>query len=54
MIRLVQSADAGKTKIVGMADRWATCTVQTNDGYDKVKSDIFDFIKFSCHHTAMT
>lgn len=24
MIRLVQSADAGKAKIVGMADRWAT------------------------------
>lgn len=24
MIRLVQSADAGKTKIVGLADRWAT------------------------------
>ena len=24
MIRLVQSADAGKAKIVGIADRWAT------------------------------
>jgi cation transport ATPase len=24
MIRLVESADAGKTKIVGIADRWAT------------------------------
>lgn len=24
MIRLVQSADAGKAKIVGLADRWAT------------------------------
>ena len=24
MIKLVQSADAGKTKIVGLADRWAT------------------------------
>lgn len=27
MIRLVQSADAGKAKIVGIADRWATCIV---------------------------
>lgn len=27
MIRLVQSADAGKAKIVGMADRWATWIV---------------------------
>lgn len=27
MIRLVQSADAGKTKIVGIADRWATWIV---------------------------
>lgn len=27
MIRLVQSADAGKAKIVGMADRWATWVV---------------------------
>jgi len=27
MIRLVQSADAGKAKIVGLADRWATCVV---------------------------
>ena len=27
MIRLVESADAGKTKIVGMADRWATWIV---------------------------
>ncbi|MGM9638284.1 MAG: heavy metal translocating P-type ATPase, partial [Butyricicoccaceae bacterium] len=27
MIRLVQSADAGKTKIVGLADRWATWIV---------------------------
>lgn len=24
MIKLVQSADAGKAKIVGLADRWAT------------------------------
>lgn len=29
MIRLVQSADAGKTKIVGIADRWATWIVVT-------------------------
>ena len=29
MIRLVQSADAGKAKIVGMADRWATWVVVT-------------------------
>ena len=29
MIRLVQSADAGKAKIVGMADRWATWIVIT-------------------------
>lgn len=29
MIRLVQSADAGKAKIVGMADRWATWIVVT-------------------------
>ena len=29
MIRLVQSADAGKAKIVGLADRWATCIVVT-------------------------
>ena len=27
MIRLVQSADAGKAKIVGLADRWATWIV---------------------------
>lgn len=27
MIRLVQSADAGKAKIVGLADRWATWSV---------------------------
>ncbi|MGN0179760.1 MAG: heavy metal translocating P-type ATPase [Monoglobaceae bacterium] len=27
MVRLVQSADAGKVKIVGMADRWATWIV---------------------------
>ena len=27
MIRLVESADAGKAKIVGLADRWATCIV---------------------------
>ena len=27
MVRLVQSADAGKAKIVGMADRWATWVV---------------------------
>ncbi len=27
MIRLVQSADAGKAKVVGMADRWATWIV---------------------------
>ena len=27
MIRLVQSADAGKAKIVGIADRWATWIV---------------------------
>ena len=27
MIRLVQSADAGKAKIVGLADRWATWVV---------------------------
>lgn len=27
MVRLVQSADAGKAKIVGMADRWATWIV---------------------------
>lgn len=27
MIRLVQSADAGKTKVVGIADRWATWIV---------------------------
>ncbi len=27
MIKLVQSADAGKAKIVGLADRWATWTV---------------------------
>ena len=27
MIRLVQSADAGKAKIVGIADRWATWVV---------------------------
>ena len=27
MIQLVQSADAGKTKIVGIADRWATWIV---------------------------
>lgn len=27
MIRLVQSADAGKAEIVGLADRWATCIV---------------------------
>lgn len=25
MIRLVQSADAGKARIVGLADRWASC-----------------------------
>ena len=29
MIRLVQSADAGKAGIVGLADRWATWTVVT-------------------------
>ncbi|MDR0446359.1 MAG: cation-translocating P-type ATPase [Oscillospiraceae bacterium] len=29
MIRLVESADAGKAKIVGMADRWATWIVVT-------------------------
>lgn len=29
MIRLIQSADAGKAKIVGMADRWATWIVVT-------------------------
>ncbi len=29
MIRLVESADAGKTKIVGIADRWATWIVVT-------------------------
>ncbi len=29
MIRLVQSADAGKAKIVGLADRWATWIVIT-------------------------
>lgn len=29
MIRLVQSADAGKAKIVGIADRWATWIVVT-------------------------
>ena len=29
MIRLVQSADAGKAKIVGVADRWATWIVVT-------------------------
>lgn len=29
MIRLVQSADAGKAKIVGLADRWATWIVVT-------------------------
>ena len=29
MIRLVQTADAGKAKIVGMADRWATWIVVT-------------------------
>lgn len=29
MIRLVQSADAGKTKIVSLADRWATWIVVT-------------------------
>ncbi len=29
MIRLVQSADAGKAKIVGIADRWATWIVAT-------------------------
>lgn len=29
MIRLVQSADAGKAKIVGLADRWATWIVLT-------------------------
>ena len=29
MIRLVQSADAGKAKIVGLADRWATWVVVT-------------------------
>ena len=29
MIQLVQSADAGKAKIVGMADRWATWIVVT-------------------------
>ncbi len=28
MIRLVQSADAGKAKIVGLADRWATWIVE--------------------------
>ena len=27
MVRLVQSADAGKAKIVGIADRWATWIV---------------------------
>ena len=27
MIRLVQSADAGKARIVGLADRWATWIV---------------------------
>ena len=27
VIRLVQSADAGKAKIVGLADRWATWIV---------------------------
>lgn len=27
MIQLVQSADAGKAKIVGLADRWATWIV---------------------------
>ena len=27
MIRLVQSADAGKAKIVSLADRWATWIV---------------------------
>ena len=27
MVRLVQSADAGKAKIVGLADRWATWIV---------------------------
>ena len=29
MVRMVQSADAGKAKIVGMADRWATWIVIT-------------------------
>ncbi|MFR3290065.1 MAG: HAD-IC family P-type ATPase [Lachnospiraceae bacterium] len=29
MIRLVQSADAGRAKIVGLADRWATWVVVT-------------------------
>ena len=29
MIRLVQSADAGKARIVGLADRWATWIVVT-------------------------
>ena len=29
MIRLVQSADAGKARIVGTADRWATWIVVT-------------------------
>lgn len=27
MVQLVQSADAGKAKIVGLADKWATCVV---------------------------
>ena len=45
MIRLVQSADAGKAKIVGIADRWATwiviialtaaCLLYTSDAADE-------------------
>lgn len=43
MIRLVQSADAGKAKIVGLADRWATWIVVialTADGSLRGKSSV--------------
>ena len=38
MIRLVQSADAGKAKIVGLADRWATWIVVV--GPDRRRLDV--------------
>ena len=38
MIRLVQSADAGKAKIVGLADRWATWIVVI--GPDRRRLDV--------------